>query len=208
MRKLSEILLLCSGLVTSLGMAAASEVAPTYEMVTDLTGCEAMLKLSTRVPKDCLSVKAKKYGKKELDALGSARGKSFRAMLKALPQDQWVTNRSPPGIIIRVLSFGLGSTELTPQVKALLYEVETVLEMVPSTVLRVEGHSCNIGSAADNLALSERRIASVMRVLGSHASQLRPTAFGESRLLPGRPGNDPSNRRIEIIPITRQEAVL
>jgi len=206
MRTLPGILLLCSGLVTSLGMAAASEVAPVYEMVDDLTGCEAMLKLSTLVPKRCLSARTKKYGEEELDQLGLTRASNFRAMVKALPRDQWVVNASPTGISIRVLNFGLGSTELTPKVKALLYEVETVLEMVPSTVLRVEGHSCNIGSAAGNLALTERRLASVMRALGSHTSQLRPMAFGESRLLPGRPGNDPSNRRVEIIPITRQDA--
>ena len=104
-----------------------------------------------------------------------------------------------------MLTFALGSAQLTDAAKASLNKVSTALnsEALRSQCFQLAGHTCDLGSEESNLVLSRRRAASVKEYLvsrGVEADRLVTTGFGEtSPLVP----NDSEamrarNRRVEI----------
>jgi len=65
-----------------------------------------------------------------------------------------------------------------------LDEVITAMEANPGLRLQIEGHTCNIGTADDNLALGERRATAVREYLhsrGINPDRLRVVSSGEER---------------------------
>jgi outer membrane protein OmpA-like peptidoglycan-associated protein len=65
--------------------------------------------------------------------------------------------------------------------RVLAQAVETLLAN-PTLRIRIEGHTCNIGTAEYNLALGDRRARSVMQYLvanGITADRLTTVSFGE-----------------------------
>ncbi|MEV0896005.1 OmpA family protein [Actinoplanes sp. NPDC049802] len=101
------------------------------------------------------------------------------------------------------LTFRTGGSGLTGESAAALREVATVLRRNPSARLHVEGHTDARGSAATNLALSEKRAAAVrdvLRDLGIAAQRLTITGYGEAR--PAVPDDTAAhraqNRRVEL----------
>lgn len=77
------------------------------------------------------------------------------------------------------------------------------LEQYPTVVLAVDGHTDNRGSARANLALSKKRVMSVVRYLvvkGVDGRRLRPHGYGESRPIMGNATEEgrQRNRRIEL----------
>lgn len=180
-------------------VARAQETGKVYEDVTSLTGCDAMRRLATRIPKEC--AQKKKY---DASVLGPSRGGDFRAMMTrkmASPStEDLVPNTPSGGFSTRVLQFDVNSTVLNPQGKELLYEVETVLLAEPKLILRIEGHTDSNGSDELNQRLSEQRVAAVISQFDSTVrSRLIGVGFGERRPLPNLPSGDAYNRRVEII---------
>jgi outer membrane protein OmpA-like peptidoglycan-associated protein len=100
--------------------------------------------------------------------------------------------------------FATNSAELQPRAVALLEEIRrTMIDPHPGARITVEGHTDDVGSDADNQALSERRARSVQSWLAGHgvdASRIEATGHGESH--PKVPNtndrNRAQNRRIEI----------
>ncbi|MFV3126329.1 OmpA family protein [Niveispirillum sp. KHB5.9] len=204
------ILICLAGLAIGAVPAIADDAVPVYETVDSLTGCQAMLKLAPRVPGWCLPKKGVLYSEAEVAAqLGASRGAPFRSLAQQTPLDKWVPNTPSPGLNVRPLQFDHDATVLTREAKGLLYEVETVLMTVPGISFRVEGHTNNKGGRTYNQGLSERRVASVIGYLPrQYAGRLYGRAYGMTRLLPGRPGGDPLNRRVELIPVIGSEVAL
>jgi outer membrane protein OmpA-like peptidoglycan-associated protein len=69
-------------------------------------------------------------------------------------------------------------------------------------VFLVEGHTDSVGSDESNLRLSKRRAETVKAALvsrGVSEARLTVAGYGELRLLPGLPGTDGRNRRVEIV---------
>ncbi|MFV3126328.1 OmpA family protein [Niveispirillum sp. KHB5.9] len=196
--KTQSRILACLLALLSAAAAPAQEPVTVYEDVVSLTGCEALRRLSTRIPKEC--VKKKLY---DTSVLGKSRGAPFRSLLAKKPKKDWEDNTPQGGFSTRVLQFGNNSTEITPQGKDLLYEVETAMKFDPSLSLRIEGHTDSTGSEMYNQALSERRVAAVVTQFESGLRQrLHERGFGETRPLPAMPSTDPYNRRVEIIRVT------
>lgn len=111
-----------------------------------------------------------------------------------------------PAVSITV-TFPTGSDALTPQAEARLAPLGRALssaDLAPYR-FRIEGHTDSVGDAAMNLALSERRAASVRDYLiqrhGVSASRLEAVGLGETRLLvpTGDGVNEPRNRRVQIL---------
>lgn len=111
--------------------------------------------------------------------------------------------RSDESRISSVL-FATNSAELQPAAVALLQEIQrTMTAPHAGARVTVEGHTDDVGSDADNQALSERRARSVVAWLTSHGvegSRIEATGHGEAH--PKVPDtsdrNRAQNRRVEI----------
>lgn len=86
-----------------------------------------------------------------------------------------------PGPVV----FETGSDKLAPESDEVLKFVYDYLKAKPEiTLLRVEGHTDNVGQPADNQSLSERRSLSVARWLvgkGIDCKRILPVGFGDTR---------------------------
>jgi outer membrane protein OmpA-like peptidoglycan-associated protein len=80
--------------------------------------------------------------------------------------------------------FDFDRYSLRPEATRALDEAIKTLQENPELRLEIEGHTCNIGTAEYNLALGERRAASVREYLsgrGIGADRLRTVSYGEER---------------------------
>jgi len=80
--------------------------------------------------------------------------------------------------------FDFDRSLLRPDALRVLDEVVTAMNANPSLRLQIEGHTCDIGTAEYNVALSERRAHSVRDYLvsrGIAADRLSTVAYGEER---------------------------
>jgi hypothetical protein len=81
--------------------------------------------------------------------------------------------------------FNLGQATMKPGFESVLQEISDALTKNPQWKVRIEGHTDNIGSEADNQLLSERRAAAVASELagkyGIDARRLSAAGFGESK---------------------------
>jgi outer membrane protein OmpA-like peptidoglycan-associated protein len=80
--------------------------------------------------------------------------------------------------------FDFDRSLLRPDALRVLDEVVTAMNANSSLRLQIEGHTCNIGTAEYNVALSERRAHSVRDYLisrGIAADRLSTVAYGEER---------------------------
>lgn len=106
-------------------------------------------------------------------------------------------------VVVRLSSdilFAFGSAELPPSAPE---QIGDVLSDVPEgAAVEVTGHTDDIGSDADNQALSEGRAQAVAGAVGSARPDLRLTVAGRGESEPIAPNRDPEgrqlNRRVEI----------
>lgn len=102
------------------------------------------------------------------------------------------------------IQFAKDSAELLPGVTmSQLAEIAKALQMAGSEKFLVEGHTCDLGGDAHNLALSQRRalaVKSELIRLGVDSARLQVIGFGESD--PLVPNTDESarakNRRVQV----------
>ncbi|MCB1211818.1 MAG: OmpA family protein [Verrucomicrobiales bacterium] len=94
------------------------------------------------------------------------------------------------------IHFKLNSTELADESSR--QQVEQIAEAMKTAAGKqfvLEGHTCDLGTDAHNLGLSERRAAAILQMLmarGVSAAQLLPLGFGEAR--PAVPNTSEANR--------------
>jgi outer membrane protein OmpA-like peptidoglycan-associated protein len=101
--------------------------------------------------------------------------------------------------------FDTGSDRIRPESTPTLVEIAQMLKGHPELALLIEGHTDNVGSAASNQALSERRAAAVKQSLVAmwsiDAARLTTAGFGASK--PAAPNTTPEgrqqNRRVELV---------
>lgn len=101
-------------------------------------------------------------------------------------------------------TFEIGSAELSAEAGGLLDQAIAILVENGSTVLTVEGHTDDVGSDEDNLALSEARAQAVVDYLvagGIDASRLTAVGYGESQPIADNETADgrAQNRRIQFV---------
>ncbi len=109
------------------------------------------------------------------------------------------------------VNFETAKANILPESREPLDVVGQVLSKWPQLKIEIGGHCDSRGSDAYNLALSNRRTASVRAYLLEHfpkleASQLSAKGYGESRpLVPNTsPGNMAQNRRVEFVVINKE----
>lgn len=101
--------------------------------------------------------------------------------------------------------FANDSAEIKPEYRTEIAELAAFLKRFPGTDVEIGGHASNVGSAAYNMKLSQRRADAVAQVLtnehGISASRVTATGYGVNR--PKVEGNTAAahaaNRRIEAI---------
>lgn len=103
-----------------------------------------------------------------------------------------------------VATFQIGSATLSEDAISLLDEAIEILQSNPTTVLRVEGHTDDVGSEEANLALSQARAEAVVDYLvtgGIDPARLSAVGLGESQPIADNSTADgrSQNRRIEFV---------
>lgn len=100
--------------------------------------------------------------------------------------------------------FDTGSDRIRPESTPTLKEIGAMLAEHPELKLGIEGHTDNVGNAASNQALSERRAAAVVRYLtesGIAADRLASKGYGATK--PAASNDTPegrqNNRRVELV---------
>jgi len=107
--------------------------------------------------------------------------------------------------IIKGLKFQTGKADILSQYENLLNEVIEVLKKNPGLKIVVEGHTDDVGSDDNNLALSQARADSVRDYLVSHgidSSRISAKGYGESKPVAdnGTEAGRAENRRVELSP--------
>ncbi len=108
------------------------------------------------------------------------------------------------------ITFATGSARIQPEFFAVLEDVAIVLNEYEKTVLRIEGHTDDIGAAEYNQSLSESRAESVKsQLIGYQVDYRRMTTVGLGEFSPLVPNDSPENRRqnrrveLKIQPLTK-----
>lgn len=109
-----------------------------------------------------------------------------------------------PGAVV----FETGSDKLKPESDEVLQVVKDYLDAKPKvTLLRIEGHTDNDGTAPANQILSEKRAMAVARWLtgaGEKCDRLLPVGFGQLKTIAGTPDKQTAdektlNRRVAFV---------
>ena len=103
--------------------------------------------------------------------------------------------------------FDTGSDRIRPESTPTLKEIGTMLKEHPDLKLMIEGHTDNVGVAANNKALSEKRAEAVRQHLietyGVEESRLQSRGFGASKAATTNdtPEGRQQNRRVELVKV-------
>ena len=101
--------------------------------------------------------------------------------------------------------FDTASDRIRPESTPTLKEIGQMLKDHPELKLTIEGHTDNVGTAASNKILSERRAESVRETLvntyGVDASRLAAKGFGATKPVGSNetPEGQQNNRRVELV---------
>jgi OOP family OmpA-OmpF porin len=101
------------------------------------------------------------------------------------------------------INFDTGKATIQPSSESVLNEIVKLLQDDPSLKLRVEGHTDNVGAAAANQSLSEKRAQAVVAWLTGHgiaADRLTAKGFGASKPVAENTTDEgrAKNRRVEL----------
>jgi outer membrane protein OmpA-like peptidoglycan-associated protein len=112
--------------------------------------------------------------------------------------------RPASGRLEMMVSFGLGSAELTEQAKGEAHSFAAAMTSPALADMRfnIEGHTDAVGARDRNLDLSQRRAQSVVDYLvslGIPASRLVAHGYGPDKPRPGLSPTSPANRRVEFV---------
>ncbi|TVQ97433.1 MAG: hypothetical protein EA399_13270 [Desulfovibrionales bacterium] len=119
-----------------------------------------------------------------------------------------VVEPTPPApveevIVFRNVNFDFDRYNIKPEFEPLLREAAEIIKARPGNQVLVDGHTCNIGPAAYNMGLSERRASSVRNFLvneGVEADRITTRGFGltQPRFDNNTREGRSLNRRVEI----------
>jgi len=107
------------------------------------------------------------------------------------------------------IRFGLGTAKIDPSSYALINELFTTIAAHPEIEqVSIEGHTCDIGSAAANERLSQQRADAVRQALvdrGTAPERLVSIGYGESRPIADNDSETgrEANRRVEFHVVSR-----
>lgn len=127
-----------------------------------------------------------------------------KAMEQTVAAGELAKEIKSKGFITLYINFATGKWDVPEDAKKTLGEVAKMLREDPKLSLSVEGHTDNVGSAADNLKLSENRARSVMQTLvasGVDAKRLKSKGLGQTAPVADNRAEEgrAKNRRVELV---------
>jgi outer membrane protein OmpA-like peptidoglycan-associated protein len=144
------------------------------------------------------------------DFSGTAGGNYQLRILEMEPMKQEIsasdmlTALNTSGFIALYINFETGKSEIKAESQPIIDQIVQLLKDNPSLVISIEGHTDNVGTAASNQSLSEKRAQAVMNALiakGIDKSRLSFKGWGSTKPI-GDNGTDDGkakNRRVEIV---------
>jgi OmpA-OmpF porin, OOP family len=126
------------------------------------------------------------------------------AMQQQVTANQLLDELNRNGFVALHINFDSGRAELKADGRATVAEIVALLKSAPELKLAIEGHTDNVGQAADNKALSEQRAQAVMAAVvagGIEAQRLSAAGFGQERPVADNRGEEgrAKNRRVELV---------
>jgi OmpA-OmpF porin, OOP family len=109
-------------------------------------------------------------------------------------------------LAIQGIYFDTGSDKIRPESSGTLSEIAEMMKEHSDLKLVIEGHTDNVGDAAANQTLSQKRAAAVVAALSAapysvEADRFKSIGFGASK--PAKPNDTPegrqANRRVELV---------
>jgi outer membrane protein OmpA-like peptidoglycan-associated protein len=127
-----------------------------------------------------------------------------KAMEQTVAAGELAKEIKSKGFITLYINFGTGKWDVPEDAKKTLSEVAKMLREDPKLSLSVEGHTDNVGAAADNLKLSENRARSVMQTLvagGVDSKRLKSKGLGQTAPVADNRAEEgrAKNRRVELV---------
>jgi outer membrane protein OmpA-like peptidoglycan-associated protein len=139
-------------------------------------------------------------------AIGNNLDRQAEELRRSLRSDVGVSNNGSNLVVIlsQDLLFATNSTTVSGTSQNELLTVANSLNRYPNTTVNVIGHTDNVGGAAFNQGLSERRAQAVAGILlngGVSASRVRAIGAGENQPIASNlnASGRQMNRRVEII---------
>ncbi len=126
------------------------------------------------------------------------------AMQQVVSANKMLDEINKNGFIALYINFDTGRAELKPDGQATVREIAAMLKAAPALKLAVEGHTDNVGAAAANKVLSDKRAKSVMNAVvaaGIAANRLSAVGLGAERPIADNRGEEgrAKNRRVELV---------
>jgi outer membrane protein OmpA-like peptidoglycan-associated protein len=126
------------------------------------------------------------------------------AMQQVVTANKLLDELNRNGFIALYIPFDTGKSDLKPEGKAAVAEIVAALKSSPALKVSIEGHTDNVGTAAANKALSEKRAQSVMAAVvagGVDAKRLAAAGFGQEKPIADNRSEEgrAKNRRVELV---------
>jgi OOP family OmpA-OmpF porin len=126
------------------------------------------------------------------------------AMQQVVSAGKLLEELNKAGFIALYINFDTGKWDLKADGRATVAEIVTMLKGAPTLKIAIEGHTDNVGQAAANKALSEKRAQSVMAAIaagGIDAKRLSAAGVGQERPIADNRGEEgrAKNRRVELV---------
>lgn len=126
------------------------------------------------------------------------------AMQQVVTANKLLDELNRNGYIALYINFDTGKADLKADGKATVAEIATMLKSAPALKIAIEGHTDNVGQAAANKTLSEKRAQSVMAAIvasGIDAKRLSAAGFGQEKPVADNRSEEgrAKNRRVELV---------
>ena len=126
------------------------------------------------------------------------------AMQQVVSANKLLDELNKAGFIALYINFDTGKADLKADGQATVAEIVKMLKSAPSLKIAIEGHTDNVGQAAANKVLSEKRARSVMAAIiagGIDAKRLSAGGFGQERPVADNRTAEgrAKNRRVELV---------
>jgi len=126
------------------------------------------------------------------------------AMQQVVSANKLLDELNKNGFIALYINFDTGKWDLKADGKATVAEIAKMLKAAPGLRIGIEGHTDNVGQAAANKTLSEKRAQSVMAAVvaaGIDARRLSAAGFGQEKPLADNRSEEGrgKNRRVELV---------
>ena len=126
------------------------------------------------------------------------------AMQQVVSANKLLDELNKNGFIALYINFDTGKWDLKSDGQAAVREIVAALKSAPALKVAIEGHTDNVGQAAANKSLSEKRAQSVMAAIvagGIDAKRLSAAGFGQERPVADNRSEEgrSKNRRVELV---------